>query len=395
LPYLCLYVAKSVLIPFPATLQLGARLLALLAAHSMWTRRLPPVACALLLQALTSLCLAGGIAWDSATLKKVHQPVGEFYCYAPALVREEEQDFIFACHNSEPGIIRDDICLIRHAAVDRKSTRSVLHAAAGQAWDNFHVCDPSPVTGAFRLRGRTFRCALFYLGNNADASINNQVGVAFSDAWEGPWHRIGDPIVAYPPIGRWGAGQPSALYDKEGQLLLFYTKGIPRTAGYVSKVNLENADAPRLGTETRLSTTGLMHRDGRSDWWNNFDVAYDPWRDRYWAVRECHPYPKDQPTQISTHLEVLSVPARDIWNPGASWTSEAQLSSGITGHERNHNACFERTATGALPSKDRIRLLFSTSRTARQLNGANPLWTYGLWEITGAILAEPEDSGNM
>jgi len=341
--------------------------------------------------ALVTSPARAGIEWDRQSIKRVYDPRGQFYCYAPALVREEGADVVFACHNTTAGIVRDDVVLIRRGAGDEDlTTRSVLTAAPGDAWDSFHICDPSVVSGVFRLHGVAYRHAMFYLGNNADACINNQVGVAFANSWEGPWQRLGPPLVAYPQCGHWGAGQPSAVYDGNGRLLLFYTKASPRAAGYVREVNLGAVGGSVLGAETPLTTDGLTSSDGHPDYWNNFDVAYDAKRNRFWAIRERHPYPADEPSNISRDVEVLSISGDDLWREARAWKVEGHLTPEVTGHARNHNACFARDARGALPDPSRIRVIFSTSRAGAQIgDGSWPLWTYELWEISGILRDKP------
>lgn len=332
--------------------------------------------------ALSAMPCRAAIEWQKETLKPVYNPEGKFYCYAPALVREKGEDVILACHNTKAGSIRDEIILLRRDPNAALTTQSILSSGAAGSWDTFHICDPSVVSGNFGFGGKKCSHALFYLGNDADASINNQVGLAFSNAWHGPWHRLPGPLVAYPSRGGWGVGQPSVVYDGKGRLLLFYTKESPWTYGYVREIDFQ-LEPPRVGAESPLPPGRVMQSDGAADYWNNFDVAYDASRDRFWAIRELHPYPSEHPTQISDSLEILSISAASLFNPDAAWQVEARLSPQVTGHARNHNACFERTATGALPDKDRIRVLFSTSCAGKDCDGKDSLWTYDLWEISG------------
>ncbi|MFN7139802.1 MAG: hypothetical protein ACK4UN_10725 [Limisphaerales bacterium] len=320
-----------------------------------------------------------------SSVREIYRPKGgDFYCYAPSVVSVKGVDHILACHNSESGIVRDDIYFIRR---DSRSTiaQSVLQPEHGAAWDSYHVCDPSIVSGRFKFQGERYRYAMFYLGNNVDASRNNQVGVAFANDWKGPWSRYPQPIVEHPQNGRWGAGQPSAVYDGKRRLLLFYTKGIPGTAGYVRMVDLRDMAKPTIGPEIKLSTNGLLRANGTPDYWNNFEIAYDGYRKRFWAIREKRPYPSDEPRYITSHLEILSTRAEDIMDPGAIWRVEGIIDPGLTGHSRNHNAAFERTLSGALPERDRIRVVFSKSCAGDECKGKRSLWSYSLWEVQGRI----------
>ncbi|MBA4148983.1 MAG: hypothetical protein H0X66_12775 [Verrucomicrobia bacterium] len=327
--------------------------------------------------------------WLPESVREVYRPPGgDFYSYAPSVVRLKGVDHILACHNAESGVIRDDIYFIRRTA-NNVTAESVFKSGPDCAWDSFHVCDPSIVSGKFKFDGKGYRYAMFYLGNNVDASRNNQVGVAFGNDWRGPWMRYPEPIVEYPQNGRWGAGQPSAVYDSKGKLLLFYTKGIPATAGYVREVDLHDMASPKIGPEFKVSTNGLLRASGAPDYWNNFDVAYDPARKRFWAIREKRPYAPEDPRYITSHLEVVSVQADQIFRPDAQWRAEGEINPELTGHARNHNACFDRTLAGALPQRNRIRIVFSTSCAGEECRGKRPLWSYSLWQVEGKMVDGP------
>lgn len=97
-------------------------------------------------------------------------------------------------------MIRDHIC---------GGTATALAVMLGPnsepaAWDSFHICDPSVVAGRFQHGSVIYRYAMFYLGNDVDASRNNQIGLALTASLDGPWVRYAPPIVSDVTKGVWG-----------------------------------------------------------------------------------------------------------------------------------------------------------------------------------------------
>ncbi|MBN1490726.1 MAG: hypothetical protein JXA69_12480 [Phycisphaerae bacterium] len=324
------------------------------------------------------------LRWRAETLRTVYSPPAGFYCYAPSVIRYGDTDYVFACRNAQSYVIRDHICAFRWDG-GRVSEFAVMLGPnpADGAWDSFHVCDPSVVAGRFRDGRRLYRYAMFYLGNDVDASRNNQVGVAFSETLAGPWTRYGEPVVPDPQRGRWGTGQPSAIsLDRDGHVLLFYTKGHGRAAGYVRELNLADLAHPVFGEETRLSTKGLTRTDGGPDVIANFDVALDRKRQRFVAVRERRPYPTGQPSFIGEQIQIVSLPAGELRESDAEWRVEGEVTPAMTGFARNHNAGIVRTPRGELPEDDRLTVFFASSETEPKLAGRFAAWTYALHEIS-------------
>jgi hypothetical protein len=129
----------------------------------------------------------------------------------------------------------------------------------------------------------------------------------------------------------------------------------------------------------------LTQTDGSPDYLSNFDVVYDASRERFFAVREQHPFPLTEPVVISPSLQLVSIAAKDLLRGRGKWAVEATITPSLTGQLRNHNACIERTATGALPDPREVKIIFSSSCAGTDCAGKNPLWTYALWQITGKI----------
>lgn len=327
------------------------------------------------------------IHWRTESLRRIYAPPEGFYCYAPGVIRDGATEHVFACRNEVAGVIRDHVYYFRVDADGAVVSPPVvvLGPDAEGTWDRFHICDPSPLAGRFRWGETVYRYALFFLGNNVDASMNNQVGVAFANDLAGPWRRVGRPLVAG-RAGFWGTGQPSAVsVDREGKVLLFYTRGDPRTAGYVREVDLSDVDRPVVGEERRLPAAGLTRSDGRPDYFNNFDVALDEANGRLVAVRERHPHPASDLTFIGDTVQLVALPLADLRKPEAAWTVLGDLTPADTHVARNHNAGLVRDAFGRLPEADRVRVVFSSSAAGADLHGLFAPFTYALYRIDGDL----------
>jgi hypothetical protein len=231
---------------------------------------------------LVPAAVAASLAWDPGSIRQVYQPTGNgpfFYAYAPSAIESGSTLRFWTCHNTESGVIRDDAFYTRIDAGRVVADRSALsHRAAG--WDSFHICDPSVIRVNAAYDGVTYRYAMFYLGNDVDASEHNQVGVAYASSLEGPWVRYPLPLVAFAGTNtkQWGAGQPSAttINPDDGTALLFWTEGYGSTKTYRAKVDLDGPGGPVVEPKLELATNRLHGTDGSQDWLNNADFAYDP-----------------------------------------------------------------------------------------------------------------------
>ncbi|WP_155987809.1 hypothetical protein [Gorillibacterium massiliense] len=326
------------------------------------------------------------VLWDTGNLAKVYDPAGSRYAYAPAVIREGNTEHMWTCHNEEDGVIKDSIYYTRIENGVVAESHPVLQAGATGTWDSFHVCDPTVIAGKFLFQGTEYNYALFYLGNDLNMSAHNQIGVAFATELSGEWVKYPDPIVAYPNDGYWGVGQPSATsVDGQGRLLLFFTKGdAAATGGYRIDMNLRDMSDPVIGDAVPLTTNGLTDANGQPDWLNNFDITYDPSRDRFIAIRELHPYPSTQPNYISESLQIVSIDGGSVWGGGGTWKVEGVLGSPQTGFPRNHNGGLLRTVNGMLPDPTAVEAYFTDSDAAPNLSGRAE-YTYDIWRIKGTL----------
>jgi hypothetical protein len=337
------------------------------------------------------------VQWNHQTLREVYNPPGRLYCYSPSVVVVGHEENIFSCQNVQDGVIRDHIVHTIRRGGKVVSNEPVLAPGAPGAWDSFHVCDPSVIEGSFRLEGNDYRLAMFYLGNDVDASRRNQVGVAFANHFAGPWVRYAQPVVRYPGkvADLWGAGQPSAVsLDGKGRVLLFYTVGV-ETGTFIERREMDLSDmaAPQIGPAVRLTTRGLTDREGRPDFFNQADFVYHPPSDRYFAIRAQRPHAGEYPTYVDPSVQLISIEAVHVRDGGGAWRIEGVIDPQLTGFPRNHNAGLARTSRGELHGEDRfVRVVFTVSESARTrpesiVGHPDALWTYALWEITGRLPA--------
>ncbi|MFD2614096.1 RICIN domain-containing protein [Paenibacillus gansuensis] len=323
------------------------------------------------------------ISWNSSSLQSVYDPSGNIYTYAPSVVSSGMTDHIYTCHNKISGDVHDSIYYTKRVNGSVVESKEVLVSGPNGAWDDFHICDPSVIGGKFNYNGTLYNYAMFYLGNDHACSCNNQIGVAFSnDLSANTWVRYPNPIVTHPLDNTWGVGQPTATsVDGNGRVLLFYTGTESGDFGaWRRDINLNNMSAPSIGSPLKLTTSGLTGTDGNADYLNNYDIAYDGSRDRFFAIREMHPYPTSDPNFIGDSLEIVSIPGANVWSGGGSWQRVGYITPGQTGFARNHNGGLARDIWGGLTSSSSIRAVFTDS-----CSNCDSLWSYDLWQMTGTL----------
>lgn len=294
---------------------------------------------------------------------------GEFYAYAPSVIQQGDTQWVWTCQNSSSGVIIDDIRLDKVLSGQVVESKIALTRSFGQ-WDSFHVCDPSVVRVDATHNGEQYKYALFYLGNDMDASAHNQIGIAYAKELNGPWIKNPEPVVKFEQTAsfhRWGAGQPSVttINPTDGTVLLFwvenYTGRDGDTAVFRMELDVNEKTGIRKGTKVKVTTDGLLGADGSNDWLNNADFSYDPPTDRFYVVRERHPYPSKIPSWIGSTLELVSIDGKSIWAGGGQWVSHGIIGPEMTGYPRNHNGGIVRTEYGTLPHSGRVGIIFATS----------------------------------
>jgi hypothetical protein len=328
------------------------------------------------------------VTWSANTLAQVYNPTGDIYTYAPSIIVEGNTEHIWTCHNKDSGVIKDYIYYTKRVNGSIVSSQPVLSAST-TGWDSFHVCDPSVLRSNISYNGTSYSYVMFYLGNDQNCSCHNQIGVAVAQNIAGPWTKYPNPIVTFPfsDNSLWGVGQPSATsVDGNGRFLLFYSQGDTTGKGFRKDINIANLGNPSIGSAVRVTDSGLYRSDGAQGQFTSFDVAYDPSRDRFYAVLEQYPFSSVYPDYITSNLQVVSIEGSSIWNGGGTWRYEGTITPALTGLARNHNAGLKRTQYGALPSASQLEVVF-TSSCARENGASCPTaeWSYDLWEIRGTL----------
>lgn len=328
-----------------------------------------------------------GIKWVRSSVRPIYDPPGRFYAYAPSAIIDGETERYWTCHNSRDGDIKDSIFYTERVNGKIVASKPVLTVGAPGAWDSVHVCDPAVIAGRFRLNGTRYKYALFYLGNDICEPFchHNQIGVAFTNDLAGSWVKYPHPIVTHPLDKSWGAGQPSVTsLDGKGRLLLFYTRGaLTDTRAMRRELDLSDMSRPLTGPPIAVTNAGLTNANGKPDFLNNFDIVYEPRRDRFYAVRDQHPHPPDHPSYIAGRLQVVSISGAQL-HGGGHWRVEGEIGPQLTGRPRNHNAGIERTLRGTLPHSGSIRLVFTDGCAGSECRDRAE-WSYDLWEIRGTL----------
>lgn len=325
-------------------------------------------------------------AWDPNSIHEVWDPGSGIYSYAPSTVEIPDGQLIWSCENQQPYVIRDHVYLTERIGGRTQGDILALGPDQSGTWDSYHICDPSIVGGRFRYQGTFYRYAMFFTGNDQNASDDNEVGVAYSNSLLGGWVRYPEPIIGYPQTGAWGVGQPSAVsLNGQGQVVLFFTHGASDgTYGVRAVLDLTNADNPVIGPQVPVPTAGLIGTDGQQDVLNDFDIAYSPGQARYYMVRDQHPNPPSDPNYISGSVQVDSMSAQGLWSGNGTWRVEGDVTPALTGQARNHDAGLVRTLDGDLPNPGSVTVNYAVSCAGSACPITGPLYTYRLWEVTGA-----------
>ena len=344
--------------------------------------------------------LLAGFARLTAILCPAFVPSQQQYNYAPCFVQVQDQLHVWYCANEHPGEVRDAI-FHRQATRTKEGwawgaeTVALRPAERGSAWDSRHVCDPEVLAGRFLYLGRRWQYVLLYLGTDAEGSTHNQVGAAFSNSLDGPWHRYPRPLVTYTkepdggvigtsvgwPIYRfWGVGQPTAIpVGNAGRLLILYSRGEEIAGEEMVWADLSNMDrGPVLGKRMRVPTGGVCRTkaQGRS-LLNNLGIAFGPPNYVYMVCDGPPPTDGLLPDFIAASVEVYRIPWKDLKQGAGRWTRIATLDAGKTGWPRNHNACILKDLQGRVPSE---RVLTVGLSVAEAYSVMPPdfawLWTY-------------------
>ena len=327
--------------------------------------------------AAASLMAEAGIV--GVTVPNNYAPDG-FYRYAPSTLVDSGVRHVFYCRNINSRVVVDGIYHAVQAADGTLGNETLVLAPAdstGTAWDSYHVCDPSVISGAFYYAGHTYRYLMAYLGvkgrpgdTSSDGAkcINNKVGLAVSDSLTSGWVRMGtDPVVITEHTDWWGVGQPSLLsVDGAGKVALFYagdyetrllnldfTDAAATAASLATKVGDQGVWLGKTGVMDLMGTTLRMTI-------TNADFAYDAARKFLYMIADTPDSLANwyddggQYLYISKAVSVYRTPVDALANmnlAAADWELVARfqpsdLAADYSTAARCHNSGFVRTDAG-------------------------------------------------
>lgn len=290
------------------------------------------------------------------------------YIYPMITIQENNYRYSFYCSNND-GVVRDNIYLRKASMINGQweygEEKLVLpHGAEEKSgeyiWDKKHVCDPAIVAGEFTLGSEKYQYVMFYTGVSNDGGVgyNNSLGIAVAKELEGPWHKRNGPLLSPFPGEEtfWGVGQPSATsIDGKGKILLFYTRGSSKkTAIYRHPIDLSDVEKPIIqeSDAMELPINGLTQlNDSSETWLNNGFLMFDGINDRFWIVRDGHPYPRND--FISEFIQIASAPGSLIWEGKGNWKVHGNMK---TNAYRNHNSRFVTDTYGGIINRNQLEI---------------------------------------
>lgn len=329
-------------------------------------------------------------------IRRAYQPSGGNYAYAPAVVEENGLRHMFLCQSEIGGVFRDIIYRYTTDTDGNFVSRGQVLKYSTAGWDSFHVCDPSVVAGNFTFNGQNYRYAMFYTGNDVDASAHNQIGVAFSNSiTSNKWTKYSQPLISSSSEGisdsSWGVGQPSAInLNQQGKILISYTHGVVNdTYGENRIIDLSQfspSSKPNLLSKVKISDVGITDfNSDKQDYINNQDIVFDSQSNRYLLVRHQRPLTSIYPWYIPQKMEVASMPKADFESGQGSWDRAYIIGVADTGFKRNHNAGFLRDIYGYLPSTNTVTTYVTSSCASTDcgsvIDGARAEFTYKIWQL--------------
>lgn len=311
------------------------------------------------------------------------------YNYCPSVIQTDAQTrYIYYCSNKDAKVIKDYIVMRKGTLTNgtwKWSGRKYVLSPSDTGWDSNDACDPDVVEGSFLYNGTAYPYLMAYLGCASFDNTRNEIGIAFSISPEGPWVKYsGNPVVSYDAAKygvEWGVGQPSLISrDHKGKVYLFYTRGDKySTRGCMQEMDLSNLSKPSFGQVIDLPVTGLSEIDKSNVVLSNFDLALDTATNRFYGIRDRHPYESSLPDNISSQLQLFSGDGDLFYNASKPWAELTNITQSQTGWPRNHNASIVTDAYGDLPVPGKIEIAYTSSN----LGASNTaLWTYRIHSYT-------------
>ncbi len=282
-----------------------------------------------------------------------------YYAYAPAAVVDGERMYLYYTSNRTAEQNDPSIALrVGKRTADGWSfgDRSIVLEASASGWDAGGVTDADVVKGAFSYQGTQYSWLMVYQGRADRAENNHQIGAALANAPDGPWVKLGEPVLTCDDAETgyaWGVGQPTLLsYDRAGKVYLSYTRGETLFTGqFLAELDFSDASAV-TGADAAfmLPETGLQDGGSGTVLFNNVGLAA---RGANWyAVRDFNPVASAAPS-VATAVQVAHIDPADIYTADGSWTVDEERLNFLdlaaednNGWERVYSASIVKDAYG-------------------------------------------------
>lgn len=320
------------------------------------------------------------------------------YSYCPSVTKDADGTaHMFLCGNPDEQIMVDNIYYVRiNPDGTQTAPKSVLQPTP-DTWDSFHTCDPSVIAGDFKMGGKSYKYAMFFLGNKRGRYFN-EVGVAFSneidaDDWvkyphqlvEKTWEGEEDQVLSNGSKS-WGVGQPSAVsLDHAGKILLTYTSGDAiATRVMWSEIDMSDMDNYVAPIAKPIVSGGLKQINKISaDHTANIDFAINVKENIIMMIRPVHPHPTSYPAFLPQAQEINYMPLNAFLASIGSWNIMLRITPQMTGYPRNHNATIERDMYGEIEDWRNPTVYYTVSKATPDVaSGASTHaeWTYRIWK---------------
>lgn len=298
---------------------------------------------------------------------------GEYYAYAPSVVKEGDTYHVFYCSNAHKGKIKDSIYYRRcvRTADGFAYSKPVMVLSAGNGWDSMHVCDPSVIAGNFTYQNTSYKYLMAYLGCSSTDNQDNKIGFALSNDCLN-WNKVENLCISesfdeQSDAFQWGVGQPSVL-TAEGRLLLFYTSGS-------AELTCEKIKIFKDGNFDQLRETGdFTIKNMEGDFISNADFAWNG--DQLVMICDRHPFSEGTLSDISDSSDIYTADISSYEDlASGEWKYVAGIDSSVTGFDKNHNACLVRDWNGCYQGEVVLSVASQMQKYIKSL------WTYRLYFI--------------
>ena len=321
----------------------------------------------------SSVVSAVGVQGITDRKGQIFPVTGDYYVYAPSVIKEGNIYHVFYCSNAQEGKIKDSIyyrrCVSTGSGFVYSEPMQVL--SAGEGWDSMHVCDPSVTMGDFVYRNNSYKYLMAYLGCSSNDNQDNKIGFALSNNCEN-WVKVENLCIAedfdvQSDAFQWGVGQPSVLM-MDGRLLVFYTSGSADLTCEKIKV-YESGNFDQLREEAAFTINNM-----EGDFISNADYAWNG--SQFVMVCDRHPFSDGALKDVSdaSDLYVADLSSYEELSV-CEWKYVADIDSDVTGYDKNHNACLVKDWNGNYQSEAVVTVATQKKRYLKSL------WTYRLYFI--------------